>query len=329
MAEFGIVGEISIDHIITSQDRVYDGILGGPAPYAAAGARLWADSVSIVSRVGTDLPPPLLEPVQDHGIETDAVHRFPYIKTRRTFAAYDAPSRLAEGPPSRHYLRLGLALPKDLLATQPLTASSASNGAQPLPSDLPQDLSSFRAVHLAFLEWESASLISRSLRQARVPMIAFEPADQLMRPERLHQLSVLLRDVDAFLPSRAQVQALFRSQRSSVWEMAEALGAMGPTVVLIKDPLRGLWLYEVQTDRRWSIPVYPNSVVDVTGADSTLCGGFLVGLGNQGEPLQAALQAAVASSFAVEGTGPCYPLTAMPGLAQARLQSLLQTTRRG
>lgn len=329
MVEYGIVGEISIDYIVTSENQVYEGILGGSAAYAAAGARLWADSVGIVARVGTDLPPPLLATLQDHGIDLHFVHQLPHIKTRRCFTAYETPSRRAEGPPASHYLRLGRNLPKDLLpVSRAATLNPGPKASDPLPSDLPKDLTGLHAIHLAGLNWESASLLSRALREARVEAIVYEPPDELMRPERRDDISVLLRDVNAFLPSLEQARSLFRADRLSTWEMAEAFGEMGPAVVLLKDGLGGLSLYDVVGDERWSIPSYPNAIVDLTGADSTLCGGFLTGLAELGDPLEAALRGAVSSSLAVEGTGPCYPLAAMPGLAGARLKSLQQTSRR-
>jgi sugar/nucleoside kinase (ribokinase family) len=329
MIKYGVVGRLSIDYIITSGDLVHEGLLGGPAAYAAGGARLWVDSVGIISRVGTDLPESLLKPLQDHAVELGWIRRLPHIQTRRSFTAYESPERRAEGPAAKHYLRLGRNLPKDLLPRSWGSAADSSTiGTDPLPSDLPAPLSALHAILLTRLGWESASLISRALRLDRVKPIILDPPDELMRPERLNDLSVLLRDVDAFIPNLREARSLFRAERLSTWEILEALGDMGPRVVLLKDSLRGLWLYDAGKDRRWTIPVYPSDIIDLTGADSALSGGLMTGLAGDGDPLEAALRGAVSLSLAVEGTGPCYPLAAMSGLAAARLNSLRQSTRR-
>lgn len=322
MYEFGIAGGLSIDHIVTSQDRVHDGILGGSAAYGAVGARLWSNSVGIIARVGADLPPAILAPLLRNGIDLGNVRSSPTICTQRAFVAYETPRDVAEGSPASHYLRLGRPLPKAFLRAAWMEPTD------PLPADLPTEVGGLRAVHLAGLRWKSASLLSRSLRSSRVRFITFEPGDDLMRPERMDDLTILLQDVHAFLPSLQQSKRLFQAHCFSIWQMADALAQMGPAVVLIKDSTQGIWLLDVQRNRRWTIPVYPSTVVDLTGAEHAMAGGFLVGIAESDDPLEAALRAAVSASFSVEGTGPCYPLEAMPGLTHARLRSLRQTARR-
>jgi ribokinase len=48
------------------------------------------------------------------------------------------------------------------------------------------------------------------------------------------------------------------------------------------------------------VPAYPAAVVDPTGAGDSFCGGFLVGLQETGDLVQAALYGTVAASFVVE-----------------------------
>jgi sugar/nucleoside kinase (ribokinase family) len=329
MFDYGIAGAVSIDYIITSQDRIHEGILGGAAAYAACGARLWTDSVVLFSRIGPQVPNRLLGPLHDHGIHVATSDRGSSAPIRHDFYAYSSPTQLAKGSAASHYLRLGRPIPKPLL---PAPRSAVEHGdvadRDPMPADMPASALPRRGVHLAAVGATSASMLSRALRSARIPIVSYEPADDMMRPERAGELGILLQDIDAFLPSLRQSYALSSSRQASIWEMAETMAAMGPRIVMIKDPTRGLWLFDGEHQARWTIPLYPSSIVDVTGAGHAIGGGFLFGLSQDEDPLEGALHGAVAGSLAAEGTGPCYPLEAMPGLARARLRALRQTAKR-
>jgi ribokinase len=63
-------------------------------------------------------------------------------------------------------------------------------------------------------------------------------------------------------------------------------------------------------------------VVDVNGAGDSFCGGFLAGYQNSYDPLRAVLYGSVSASLTIEGSGALHALEALPGLAQARLESL-------
>ena len=106
------------------------------------------------------------------------------------------------------------------------------------------------------------------------------------------------------------------------WDLADAFADMGPEVVVLKLGAAGQILFDCKRKMRWGIPAYPARVRDVTGAGDAYCGGFLVGLVQTGDPLEAALHGAVSASLVVEGSGALYALDSTSGLAQARLEAL-------
>jgi sugar/nucleoside kinase (ribokinase family) len=110
--------------------------------------------------------------------------------------------------------------------------------------------------------------------------------------------------------------------------MAEALGGMGCRFVVLKGGAEGQFAYEVATKRRWHVPAYPARVQDVTGAGDAFCGGFLVGLAETGDLVEACLRGGVSASLAIEGVGALYALGAAAGLTQARLEALRDNVRR-
>ena len=71
--DFVILGGLQQDYFITHDGRSHEGILGGNAVYAAIGAKLWADSISIISRVGSDFPEDLLDKLSKIGIDVDGI----------------------------------------------------------------------------------------------------------------------------------------------------------------------------------------------------------------------------------------------------------------
>jgi ribokinase len=62
--------------------------------------------------------------------------------------------------------------------------------------------------------------------------------------------------------------------------------------------------------------------VDVTGAGDAYCGGFMIGLAQTGDPLEAALRGSVSASLVIEGLSALYALETGPALAAGRLEEL-------
>jgi ribokinase len=109
--------------------------------------------------------------------------------------------------------------------------------------------------------------------------------------------------------------------------MAEAFGKMGCRFIVIKSGANGQYIWDSHAKRRWHVPAFPARVKNVTGAGDSYCGGFLTGLDETGNILQAALRGSVSASIAIEGIGPLYTLDCMKGLAETRLESLTPAVR--
>ena len=140
-------------------------------------------------------------------------------------------------------------------------------------------------------------------------------------------LRSLLQGVTAFLPSEEEIRNLFWGRTNDLWEMATSLASFGCEIIVIKRGGRGQYVYERATGKKWEIPAYPARLVDPTGAGDVFCGGFLAGYAATLDPLQAAMRGNISASFCIEGSGAFYPLDSMPGLAQARLESLSNLVR--
>lgn len=326
------LGGLRQDYFITHDGRSYEGIPGGNAVYAAIGARLWSDSVGIISRVGTNYPTKWLQELKEHGVATDGVLMLPEPMDTRTFYAYLSPEERVDTNPAAHYLRINRPLPKDLVGYRSSTELQDDRRAfGPLalrPTDLPDDVTEARGVHLTPDAYLSHSSIPYRLRELQVPLITLDPGERYMEPGFRDDLQAIVYGLDAFMPSEAEARAYFRPREMDVWEMSEAFGAMGCRFVLIKCGARGQTLWIQETGSRMRIPAYPANVRDVTGAGDSFCGGFLVGLDLTNDPVEAALYGSVSASLTIEGTGTLYALKTLPELIAARLESLRPLVKR-
>jgi ribokinase len=149
-----------------------------------------------------------------------------------------------------------------------------------------------------------------------------------MLPGFTTEVAELLPQFDAFLPSEMEAQAYFGQPLTDPWQALEAFAALGPRTVVLKRGPRGQLVFDVPSGRRWRVPAYPARVVDVTGAGDAYCGGFLVGLAETGDPLEAALRGTVSASLVIEGTGALFALQAAPGEARRRLAALRPAVER-
>lgn len=326
-----IAGQLRRQYLIPPEGRPLLDTPGGNLLYAAAGTRLWADSVSLLARVGEDFPYDWLRSFRQKGLDTKGVKIVPAPLDLRSFMVYTDDQNFQRTNPVSHFARLGLAFPKGLLGYQPpqneQDERSRANPDSPKLSDIPADYRVAKAAHLAPLDLLTHSQLATAFRHSGVAYVTIDPSPGYMNANFMNDLRSLLQGVTAFLPSEEEIRNLFWSRTHDLWEMAETLASFGCDIIVIKRGARGQLVYDRVSNRKWEIPGYPARYVDPTGAGDAFCGGFLAGYAASLDPLRATLYGNIASSFAIEGSGPFYLLDAMPGLAEARLQSLTALVR--
>jgi ribokinase len=326
------IGGLRQDYCITHDGRVFLGVLGGNAVYAAVGARCWAGEAGIVSRVGADYPQEWFDDLRQAGIDVRQVKVLDEPADTRTFYAYLNQEERVDTNPTKHFLKIGRELPKALVDYKTSTEGQGPrDGYNPLtiqPNDLPDEMDGILGAHLAPADYLTHTTVPLRLRENHVGCITLDPSVRYMNPSFDREFPVVLSGLDAFLPSEMEARGFFHSKDLDIWEMAEAFGEMGVKYVVIKQGPRGQILWIQESGERWQIPAYPARVQDVTGAGDVYCGGFLVGLTVTADPVEAALRGSVSASLAVEGSGALYALDAAPGLMEARLEALRPALRK-
>lgn len=327
-------GQLRRDYVILPSDQVLLNVPGGNLLYAAVGLLVWESDPppGIVARVGEDYPQDWLQDYRRRGIDTRGVQILPQAVDVRSFVAYtDRRTRFTDDPVA-HFARLGHPFPRALLGYRPVDHHLDSR-TKLLPfslrqGDIPPDFLDASAAHLCPLDYLTHNLLPAVLRQAEFTTVTLDPSPGYMNPTYWDDVASMITGLTAFLPSEEEIRSLFQGRSEDPWEMAEAMAAYGCEIVLIKGGESGQLLYDGVNRSRWEIPAYPSHVEDPTGAGDAFCGGFLAGYRQTYDPVQAALYGNISASLVVEGVGPFYALDTLPGLPEARLESLRQSVRR-
>jgi sugar/nucleoside kinase (ribokinase family) len=331
---FLVAGRLTRDYIVFQSREPLLDVPGGNTLYAAIGLLLWEPDPppAIIARVGEDYPQEWLDEFSRRGLNVHGVHVLPEAVDLRSFTAFVDRSTRAVDEPVAHFARLGLPFPKALLGYRPPKVSVDSR-THLLPTslrqaDIPTEFMDAGAVHFCPLDYLAHSLLPTILRQAEFTTITVDPSPGYMNPTFWENVPTILTSLTAFLPSEEEIRSLFQSRSDDLWEMAEALAVYGCEIIVIKCGERGQLLYESSGRNRWEVPAYPARLANPMGAGDAFCGGFLAGYRRTYDPLQAVLYGNVSASLVIEGYRVMYALDVLPGLPQARLESLQKSIRK-
>jgi ribokinase len=308
-------GGLRIDYLITHDGQAHVDQIGGNALYAAVGAALWSDEVGLWARLGENYPAEWLAQLRPYHFHTDGLIRIPGWQDHRTFFAYTPDGPRDDTNPAAHFARIGRPLPPALVDYVHSTPGQDDPDVyEPLalrPEDWPDAYDEVTAVHISPLSLATHRHVPALLRQRGVRQITIDPGERYMIPERSDYIRAMLPQIDAFLPSDMEVRSLFGAG-VDLWTAAEKLCNWGAPLVAIKNGANGVLVMEGGNGRRTHLPAYHPAndprVIDVTGAGDSFCGGFMVGLAQTGDPIQAAKMGLVSASLVIEGYGALYAL---------------------
>jgi sugar/nucleoside kinase (ribokinase family)/ubiquinone/menaquinone biosynthesis C-methylase UbiE len=276
-------------------------ILGGGSTHAAMGMRVWSDHIGIVAAVGKNLPANSLKELGQffdlQGLQ------WRETVTPRAWQVYETDGRRTE------VFR---------------TSLEEFHQITPQPAELPAAYQPALGVHLQCAAPEPLLSWVRHLRNSGCKRTFWEPWDIFCIPENRDEFRRLLPLVDIFSPNLLEAQRLTNIGRDDPASIAADLLADGVGCVALRMGARGS-LVALQGGVYHWIPAFPvNKIVDVTGAGNAYCGGFLVGLEECGDYLQAGLYGTVSASLALGQFGALYPLEAAQQQATDRLEQMRQ-----
>ncbi len=309
-------------------------VAGGNVIYAAAGFGVWEQPVlaGVLARVGEDYPRAWLDEIHRRGFDIRGIHILPEAVDVRSFYAYpDIYTKQTEDP-AAYFTRLKHPFPKALLNySAPANSYDSRSRLTPVSlrqSDIPEDFLDATAAHLCPIDYLTHTLLPAVLRQNGFTTVTLDPSAGSMSPTFWDDMPALVTGLTAFMPNEEELRKLFYGRSTDLWEMMETVADYGCELVVVKRGERGQYLFDRATRAKWEVPAYPARAVDPTGAGDSYCGGFLAGYRQSYDPLQAALYGSISASLTVEGSGGFYAMDGLPGLAEARLNSLREGIRK-
>ena len=295
------IGNFTIDDIVLwPSGENWIGQPGGNALYAAIGARIWLDSVGLLTRLGCDYPLEQLEAIRARGI---CLGLHPVAaRTLHDWALYEADG-------ARQFVNhLNSGKNEDMTL---------------LPDEIPPEHLDGQAYHLAPMPTEQQAALVEFLRRPG-RLISLDPHEWWIRGHEA-TLERMLAQVDFFLPSQVEARQIYGADDPE--KAAPALARQGPRVVVIKLGHEGSLVYERASGRLTHVPIYPANAQDPTGAGDSYCGGFLAGYLLTQDAVRAAQHGTVSASYVVEAIGALPTATPGPDETRARLAYLESKTQ--
>jgi cytidine kinase len=289
-----LLGNLLVDDVVLADGTTRMKQPGGALLYGALGATLWESCPGLVSVLGDDYPPQVLEELQQRGADLTGVHPLgrPGV---RTWLLY-------EGSLRRLIHRLGCPTHEEV---------------SPRPALIPSEWSAARAFHLAPMPFDVQRALLTELRAHRPAFVSVDPHLPVTE-ETLHEWRAALADADAFLPGDDEL--LLEEADANPRRALPRLINGRLRFVVFKRGAQGGILYDARDERFYPWEARAASVVDQTGAGDAF-GVGLVLAHLEGLPIAACLQrAVVTASFAVAGWGPEALLAATRAEAEARLR---------
>lgn len=290
------IGSIIVDDIVLPDGETRMGMFGGGTTHAVAGMRLWSDEVGLVSWLGRDFP-----------LEMEA--------QLRQYFHMDGVIRRDQPSPRAWQVFEWSGHRTEIFRTDFNQFANSS----PRPEEFPPAFYGARGVHLQcelahFHGWIDL------LRRTGTQVIVWEPWGEICTPAHRAVFRDILPLVDAVSPNLEEGSRL--TERHSPQEICEAMLEDGARLVALRMGAQGS-IIAPQGGPLTHIPVVKaGQIVDVTGAGNAYCGGFVVGLGETGDPVEAGLWGAVSGSLALEQFGALYPFEGARGRAHGRLSIL-------
>ena len=278
--EYVTIGEVTIDDTVLENGEVMRTQTGGGTVYSALGARLWGHGVGINSVVGHEYPPENLAILEAHGISTAGIRRI------------DGWS-----------LRLWLLHEENNKKQQfPKLQSSSFQQLDEARLDPPDSYMQAKAFHLAPATPEGQVRSRDSVRGTRSDtLISLDILTEPFVNFDAYRKSSTYRGVDIFSPSIVEIEALWPGR--SVDDALGIIAGFGVHWIAIKMDTRGSIIHDARQGKTYCIPIYPTRAVDPTGAGDAFSGGFMEGIAETGDVLEAGLRGTISASFAVEGWG--------------------------
>ena len=325
LLRYVVVGNFTRDFLIFPNGEAQNDVIGGNVLFSAAGLGLWDQNIGLIGAISEEYPMEWLQQANNRGFDTRGVQIFPDYFDHRSFIAYKTLEEPDYKNPIFHYSKHGHPFPKALLGyVDNRVRNPKQNGQQSLLKikNIPFDYLDVTGVHISSIDYSLQSRLPTFFRQGHATTITLQASSEYMNSTYSDLVPPILKDINAFICTEAQIRELFYGKTSNIWDMIAELDIYGCEIIIVFTNKKTFLLWDHSSKRKYEIPLYPTKMVDPTGLIDSFSGGFISGLRSHQNPVKATLQGSISASFTIEGRGPFYCLDALPQLVRARLDSL-------
>ncbi|UOM35233.1 carbohydrate kinase family protein [Acuticoccus sp. I52.16.1] len=309
------VGGLTRDNVVAADGTVALAQAGGNGAYSAVGALVWRPRVGLVSQAVATYPREVIARLEAGGVDLAGVIWSDVALSSCNWFIYDAGGHRQEGLTSPPEALAAAGYPADRLSpaevkawrehlaardtSAELTYSQFRNTHGLTPAQVPTEWHGVRGVHLA----PSQPDVMMGMLDLFAPggaIVTADPGWQLAA-RTLDEITPVLARLDAFLPSEVELRALVPGSG-----LAEALAAVAERcrgAVAVKLGPEGVMVWDRVAGEGVTVPAFRVATVDPTGAGDSFSGGFLAGLVETGDPVQAARFGALSASRVVQHFG--------------------------
>ncbi len=279
MIDIVTIGELTLDDVVLTSGETKMGVIGGGALYSAMGALIWNKNVGINSMTGKVYYEKIISSIQSLGIKTEGISFVP-----------------------GHGIELWLLHESDTEKQQvPKLSSKKYSELDNKRPGLNPMYSTARGFHLAPQSVGGHKKAIKEInKKVSNPIISLDlQADKFIDITE-YKKNFFTDGITAFLPSKEEVEIIWGAKDLKKW-IIEMINK-GVSYVAVKRGGEGSVVIDEKKDA-YSIPIYPTSDLDTTGAGDAYCGGFIAGLVEGKSIIDAAIMGTVSASLIVEKFG--------------------------
>lgn len=318
---FLIFGNFQTEYIIDLNNHSTPEILGGSALYSAGGLSCWNDRIAVIGHTHIRHQTQLAQIHEKFQIDFSGIQYHDNLPDDRIFLGCATLQEIIHENPVAYYAAKNLPFPRSLIGYSKKNKTDLVTGRSKfLPEDIPQHYREATMSLICPFDLITQLQLCSMLLQTATKTLVLQSNPEYMKMELFETLPVLMKDLTAFVTTIAQIKSLFRNRTTDIWEMAEYLCSLGCSYLIAADEHFGFHLYDRASRQRYQTPTYPVFLVDPNGILDSFCGGFLAGMKNSFDPIEALIHGTVSASFTGEGSGPFFGSEALSGLHHSRLK---------
>jgi sugar/nucleoside kinase (ribokinase family) len=287
MIDYLVYGKIIIDRIKMLDGTIVDNQLGGGGPQGAFGARVWSDSVGLITRIGNTFPESARANLETLRINTEGLNVYPELETLYGNMLYDENDYLdTNNRDTRQKLnRLSDNMQKMLKRN----------------IVLPDSYTKPRVFHL-ITEYVHEDMMNQALvYRKNGTTLSFEPLIDYQKWKNREEITAFLPNADVVSPDWPSASGF--AQSDDPLKVLKWWAKSGPVCVSVRNGRHGSYVWDRTTDKMWHIPIIEVPRVDPTGCGNSYAGAFCVGWDIYHDAKMAGVMGTISATFMIRTPG--------------------------